>query len=918
MGSFTIKNLTFSYPEQDQKVLDNLSCKIRDGEFIVVSGPSGSGKTTFLRQLKPTLTPHGKKSGTIYFKNDRLETLNQREESLKIGFVLQNPDNQIVTDKVWHELAFGLENLGYDTPTIRLRVAEMASFFGIQSWFYKDVTELSGGQKQMLNLASVMAMQPSVLILDEPTSQLDPIAASNFLETVQKINRELGTTVILTEHRLEEALPMANRVIVMDKGKIITDDEPKKVAQTLGENNHKMFLAMPIPTRIYASIANELDPPITVREGRQWLNDFSKENELQQINKKNNQSRDSNLKATVEIEEAWFKYEKNFPDIIKGASIKAYPGELLAILGGNGTGKSTLLSLISGINHPYRGKIKIKEKELHTFSDREIYNGLLGVLPQNPQALFVKKTVELDLYEMFKGHKVSNEEQKNRVSKVSKICDISSLMEHHPFDLSGGEQQRVGLAKILLLEPEILLLDEPTKGMDAEFKEKFSMIIKNLLIQGVTVIMVSHDIEFCAKYANYCALFFDGSVISHSTTREFFSGNNFYTTAANRMSRQLLPEAITPEDVIQSCGGEVKTDEAELFDETLYNLKAKNSYGEDKSEIPRDRGKFKSYFSSKIKRRFIALVSLIILIFTIKRGYPLISQFAWDGVKNEAILSLRGNEEVWQYVTLVLLFVMSGGTFILSIFKRDRESYQATIQVPQEKRKLSKRTKIATVLILFLIPLTIYIGVYYLGDRKYYFISLLIILETMLPFVMVFEDREPQARELVIIAVLSALGVAGRIAFFMVPQFKPVAAIVIVSAVAFGGESGFLVGTMTMFLSNMLYSQGPWTPWQMFAMGVIGFLAGILFRKGFLRRDKLSLATFGALATFFIYGGIMNPASVIMYQSNITWPMIATAYITGAPFDLIHAAATFFFLLVIGETMLEKLDRIKVKFGLME
>ena len=219
-----IKNLTFSYPEQEKQTLKNINLTVNDGEFIVLCGPSGCGKSTLLRQMKSVLAPHGRREGSISFDGVDLNDMGEREQSSKIGFVQQSPDNQIVTDKVWHELAFGLESLGCDTPTIRRRVAEMASFFGIQTWFYKNVTELSGGQKQLLNLASIMVMQPKVLILDEPTSQLDPIAASDFLATLGKINRELGTTIILTEHRLEEAFPLADRAVVMDKGEIICTD----------------------------------------------------------------------------------------------------------------------------------------------------------------------------------------------------------------------------------------------------------------------------------------------------------------------------------------------------------------------------------------------------------------------------------------------------------------------------------------------------------------------------------------------------------------------------------------------------------------------------------------------------------------------------------------------------------------------
>ena len=495
MECYTIRNLNFSYPEQKGKVLDDISITIQEGEFVVLCGASGSGKTTLLRQLKTVLSPHGLRTGHIFFQGVPLEELDQREQSSRIGFVLQSPENQIVTDKVWHELAFGLESLGFDTPTIRLRVAEMASFFGIQNWFYKDVAELSGGQKQILNLAAIMSMQPSVLILDEPTSQLDPIAASDFLATLGKINRELGTTIILTEHRLEEALPMADRALVMDEGKIIADGSPKEVGQLLGKENHKMFLAMPVPMRVYAGVKNDLACPITVREGREWLDDFSKENDVQAIDEDIQANRTYDDKVSVEIDEAWFKYEKDLPDVVKGLSIKAYPGELLAILGGNGTGKTTTLSLISGLNRPYRGTVKIDSRELHTISDSEKYSGLLGVLPQNPQSLFVKKTVELDLYEMFKGRGLSKDERERRIKKMSALCDLTHLLKQHPYDLSGGEQQRVGIARAIVNKPDFIICDEPTGNLDPNTSKDILHILENINNQGTTIIMATHDKE---------------------------------------------------------------------------------------------------------------------------------------------------------------------------------------------------------------------------------------------------------------------------------------------------------------------------------------------------------------------------------------------------------------------------------------
>ena len=541
METYRIEGLGFTYPLKDKPALSNINLNIDSGEFITICGKSGSGKSTLIRQLKPVLTPHGEKTGRIYFLGSSLDKLDHRTESSKIGYVLQNPDNQIVTDKVWHELAFGLENLGYDNSTIRLRVAEMASFFGIHNWFHKKVSELSGGQKQILNLASIMAMQPSVLILDEPTSQLDPIAAVDFLETVKKINRELGITVIMTEHRLEEVIPMSDRIIVMDKGCIIADDIPRNVGQVLKDLGHTMFFSMTSAMQIYSGVDNILSPPITVNEGRRWIDNFSKDKTVStDFTLEDHENKYIEKKKVISLNEVWFKYEKGLPDVVKDLSLEIKQGDFYCILGGNGTGKTTALSIISGINKPYRGKVIIENKSI-------------GILPQNPQNLFVKKTVKLDLYEALIDKKIKKEDKEKKIEDMVRLVELGELLNMHPYDLSGGEQQRAALAKVLLREPETLLLDEPTKGLDNHFKEKLAIILRKLNKEGVTIVIVSHDLEFCAKHGRTCAMFFDGNIISSNNTKDFFSGNNFYTTSANRIARHIYSKAVTIEDVIKLC-----------------------------------------------------------------------------------------------------------------------------------------------------------------------------------------------------------------------------------------------------------------------------------------------------------------------------------------------------------------------------
>lgn len=862
-----IKNLIFSYPNSEKTALNDINLTINQGEFVTICGKSGCGKSTLLRHLKPILTPHGKTSGEIYFDGKSIYDLSDREQAENIGFVMQNPDNQIVTDKVWHELVFGLESLGINSAEIRSKAAEMASFFGIQNWFYENVANLSGGQKQILNLASVMVMNPTLLLLDEPSSQLDPISAHDFFTMLERINTELGVTIILSEHNLSEVFPLSDKVVVMEDGKITAENTPYKIGEELKQNS--MFAALPTPTKIYYSLGNNSgNCPITIRDGHKWL-------EKQQINEhfefKSEKNR-INTEPILELKDVWFRYEKNSDDILKGLSFKVHENEFYAIVGGNGVGKSTALSVISKINKPYRGKVFIND-------DTKV-----AVMPQNPQSLFLKKSVLEELYDAV--FDVEKEKRKNEIEYVIKLCELDNLLENHPYDLSGGEQQRVALAKMLLRKPDLLVLDEPTKGLDACFKRKLATILKSLQKNGMTVLMVTHDIEFCAEYADICAMFFDGKIVSEAPPRKFFAENNFYTTSAKRMADGIIENAVLDKDIIRALGGEAE-DLTETNDELNYILPKKTVIKQGKKE----------YKKLNVHNVVLGIVFVILFVMT-----QCLFCGRYDNWKN--------------YVaqTISILFIAAAMFNLIPRKKLGKE----LIQNEKSKRKISKRTKIATLLILFLIPLTIFIGIYYLGDKKYYFISLLIILETMIPFGFAFENRKPKARELVIISVLCAIGIAGRTAFFMLPQFKPVAAIVIISGVAFGGETGFLVGAITAFVSNFFFGQGPWTPWQMFSFGIIGFLAGIMFQKGILRKTKTDMCVFGFVATFVIYGGIMNPASVIMWQSNININMVLSSYVMGMPFDFIHAVSTVFFLFFAAEPMLEKLERIKIKYGLIE
>ncbi len=543
MEDFRIDNLSFSYPTAGGKSsLDSVSLTVNKGEYIVLLGRSGSGKTTLLRHLKSVLTPIGKRSGEIYFCGTPLDKVSQRDQASAIGCVMQDPDDQIVTDKVWHELAFGLESLGCEQRAMRSRVAEMASYFGIQDWFHRNVSELSGGQKQLLNLASVMAMQPRVLILDEPTSQLDPIAASDFLNTVRKINTELGTTVIITEHRLEDIFPYADRAVVMEEGRVTADGAPKSIGKLLYEHNSPMARAMPTPVRVFYDANGKGNAPLTVREGRSWLSsEFTDKPESDSLPV--TAFEDEVDEPALSLKEVWFRYQKDSPDIMQGVSLDVPKGSLCAIVGGNGAGKSTTLKAICGVCKPYRGKIKIFGKPQSKYNPTELFAGCLAMLPQDPKSLFVKKTVYEDLLEMTKD--------KERISQTAELCRITELFDSHPYDLSGGEVQRAALCKVLLCEPRLLLLDEPTKGMDAFFKDSFAHVLKSLTEKGMTILTVSHDIEFCAEHADRVSMFFDGGIVTTDTPRSFFSQNSFYTTAASRMSKHIFKNAVTAGDVTE-------------------------------------------------------------------------------------------------------------------------------------------------------------------------------------------------------------------------------------------------------------------------------------------------------------------------------------------------------------------------------
>lgn len=555
MALLEIKNLSFSYPESGKKALDGVSLSVSEGEFVFLCGESGCGKTTLLSIIKRQMRPEGNLSGEILYKGENIDSLSERESVTDFGYVYQSPEKQIVTDKVWHELAFGPESIGMNTQSIRRRAAEISGFFGISKWYRKDTASLSGGQKQLLNLASVMITDPKVLLLDEPTSQLDPIAASEFIATLRKINDEIGVTIILVEHRLEELFSKVDRVVMMSKGKVVVDSRPQELGKHYDEiEKLPMKYGLPAAMKIARGIGRTDVTPLSVKDGKRLIEEYLSDCGAFADSGEKKPSEDER-ETVIEISEGFFRYERELPDVLCGMDLRVKKNEFLCILGENGAGKTTALRILGGNRRLYRGKYRLWGKKISEYSTDKLYRRNVSFLPQNPQLLFVKNTLEADLLEATKAMGLNENEGKEKIAAITEKLGIDALLDSHPFDLSGGEQQKAAFAKILLMEPRILLLDEPTKGIDAYSKKILGEMLKGLQKEGITIVMVTHDVEFAAEYADRCAMFFDGQIVSSAPPEEFFSENSYYTTSASRISRGFFGGAVTAAEVIEKLRG---------------------------------------------------------------------------------------------------------------------------------------------------------------------------------------------------------------------------------------------------------------------------------------------------------------------------------------------------------------------------
>lgn len=535
MEILTVKNLSFTYPGGAAPALSDVSFSVNRGDFAVLCGQTASGKSTLLRLLKRELIPQGGLSGEIFINGQPQSALDGKQSACSVGYVAQRPEQQLVTDRVYHELAFGLENMGLPSDAIRCRVAEIASYFGLEELFEQPTAQLSGGQKQLLNLAAVAVMQPEILLLDEPTSQLDPIAAADFIAAVQRLNRDFSLTVIFAEHRLSQVLPVSDKLLVLGGGRLAAYGTTRETVKRMTRDPSSLE-AMPAAVRLFSRLDSPESCPLTVSEGRAFIeNGFC------------NKIRSLPLPEYVhsktpalEFSDVFFRYGRDLPDILRGLTLKVYENELFCILGGNGSGKSTALSAAAGLLKPYAGNIKIFGKRVKDYNNQSLYRGCLSLLPQDVQTVFLKNTVKEELAE-------AGAEEK------TELYDLSPLAAYHPYDLSGGQQQLLALAKVLASKPRLLLLDEPTKGLDARFRHQLTRFLKKLRDTGVTVLAVTHDVEFACELSDRCAMFFRGEITSCGVPRRFFSSNAFYTTEISRMTRGFYDLCCTEDDALTLC-----------------------------------------------------------------------------------------------------------------------------------------------------------------------------------------------------------------------------------------------------------------------------------------------------------------------------------------------------------------------------
>lgn len=817
MESVAVSSLSFKYANAEKFALENISFTLESGDFCVICGESGSGKSTLLSTLVPQITSNGEIFGEISVNGKSVFEMTGLEAAKNIAYVGQSAKDSIVCEKVWQELAFALESLGVGVNEMHARVAEIASFFGLQNCFMSDTESLSGGQQKILSVAAAMAVHPKILLLDEPFSSLDEKSSSELVAILRRINRELGVTVVIAEHKLTELLDLCSKVMILNGGKIDWFGRPGEIAKYLDRQAN--FSLLPTQLKVWWSALGDYEPTLSIAECKTAVEDYCLHNEVSSVEYCDNVN---HTKTALEISNLCFKYEKDLPFVIDNLNLRLHYGEIMCLIGENAAGKSTLFRIICGELKSQLGKLRIYNSD-GTLCKSQTHN--VTYMPQDVRIMFTEFTMHDELCKLC--------DDEDRRADVIKLCKLNGLLESNPLDLSGGEQRRLGLALTVLKGGDIILLDEPNNSLDKRFCAELSEIIRELARMGKAVIIVSHDLDFCADTADVCAFMFQGRITSISPPHKFFRENMIYTTSAARIAGESIDNVVTERELLSALCGKDNTNN----DNNIHN----NGSGDDRAD--------KSEHNESEKK----MPSL-------------------NDVKHRKITS-------------------------------------------DSTKKISKMSVLITVICLALIPLTVYFGLEIYGDNAFLPVSLAVIFLAMLPFFVIFERKKPPAKEVTLLAIMTAAAVASRAAFYFLPQVKPVAAIVIITGFAFGAQSGFLVGSLSMLLSNFIFGQGPWTPWQMFAMGLIGFAAGLVGKINICRKP-LFAAIFGFLATLVIYGGIVNPSTAIISHQPLNFSVIMLFYMQGLPMDLIHSASTFAFLLLFTNPFMRILDRVKLKFAI--
>ena len=476
-----IEGLSFAYPGAARPVLRDVSLALPAGAFALVTGATGSGKSTLLSLLKPEIAPAGERGGAVRVFGRPLERLDTRESVREIGFVFQSPENQIVCESAWHEMAFGLENLGTPLDEMRRLVAETSYFFGMEDWFRQQTDTLSGGRKQLLALASTLVMQPRLLLLDEPTAQLDPIAEKNFLHALFRVNRELGCTVVVATHSPRAMVDYATCAFELVDGTL------REVASLDGlRARSRLDLGDPAA----ADPAAAAGPAATAGPAAAGPGEPA---------------------AAVELRRAWFRYGREEPWVLRGLDLRVGAGSVHALVGGNGCGKSTLLALVGGLQNLQRGRLRVAP-------------GTKALLPQDPKALFAAETALDELLEWRRIGGYGADDARDMLDRMG----LAGCEGRHPYDLSGGQQQLLALGKVLLMRPKLLLLDEPAKGLDAAARARMARALLELRAHGSTVLMATHDLDFVEQVADEVSMMFDGELACTQPTGEFFERNVYY------------------------------------------------------------------------------------------------------------------------------------------------------------------------------------------------------------------------------------------------------------------------------------------------------------------------------------------------------------------------------------------------------